>query len=127
MRHGSLKLKAQFLCGNAIALGPGKVDLLEAIADTGSISAAGRRLGMSYRRAWLLVDEMNRCFEGPLVATRGARGAIVTALGDQTRRAYRQLEAKLDRSLAADPAFKLLSQSLRTDPLPHKAGTASSR
>lgn len=120
MRHGSLKLKAQFLCGESIALGPGKVDLLDAIAATGSISAAGRQLGMSYRRAWLLVDEMNRCFNSPLVATRGARGAVVTTLGERARHAYRDLEAKLDRSIEADAAFALLSRSLRPAPLPNQ-------
>ena len=51
--------------GDHYAMGPGKADLLEAILETGSISAAGRKLNMSYRRAWLLVDEMNKCFRGP--------------------------------------------------------------
>ena len=62
--------------GTDIAVGPGKIDLLEAIAKTGSITAAARALGMSYRRAWLLVDTMNRCFEEPVVAaeTGGKRG-----------------------------------------------------
>lgn len=50
-------------------MGLGRADLLEAIWSDGSISAAGRALGMSYRRAWLLVDEMNRCFDPPLVDT----------------------------------------------------------
>ena len=66
MRLGALKLKAQLFCGEEPAMGPGKADLLEAIARTGSISAAGRALGMSYRRAWLLVDAMNRCWAEPL-------------------------------------------------------------
>lgn len=56
MRVGALKLKLQLVCGDGFALGPGKADLLDAIAREGSISAAGRALGMSYRRAWLLVD-----------------------------------------------------------------------
>src|SRR6478735_7544538 len=62
--------------GDDIAVGPGKVDLLEAIDATGSISAAARSLGMSYRRAWLLVDTMNRCFRAPVVAAEagGKRG-----------------------------------------------------
>jgi molybdate transport system regulatory protein len=62
-----LKLKLQLYCGSEIAMGPGKAVLLQAIGRTGSISAAGRALGMSYRRAWLLVDTMNRCFGKPLV------------------------------------------------------------
>ncbi|WP_066713652.1 winged helix-turn-helix domain-containing protein, partial [Sphingomonas adhaesiva] len=83
MRHGPLKLKAQILCGEAIALGPGKADLLEAIAEHGSISAAGRALGISYRRCWLLVDEMNRCWRERLVVTGrgGGGGAAVTDAG----------------------------------------------
>lgn len=65
------------MAGEDIAIGPGKADLLSAIAETGSIAAAGRRLDMSYRRAWLLVETMNRCFRAPLVeaAKGGARAA----------------------------------------------------
>jgi molybdate transport repressor ModE-like protein len=74
MKIGPLWLKLQIACGDALALGPGKADLLDAIKTHGSISAAGRALGMSYRRAWLLVDEMNRCFDPPVVETlRGYR------------------------------------------------------
>src|SRR5665213_857482 len=79
---GPLKLKAQLLCGDELAMGPGKADLLEAIRTEGSISAAGRKLGMSYRRTWLLVDTMNRCWAQPLVdATPGggeSRGTRLT-------------------------------------------------
>ncbi len=62
-----LKLKAQVLCGEELAMGPGKADLLDAIDREGSISAAGRAMGMSYRRTWMLVDTMNRCWAEPLV------------------------------------------------------------
>jgi len=82
--------------GDRYAMGPGKADLLEAIQATGSIAAAARSLGMSYRRAWLLVDEMNRCFITPLVAPRlgGARGggATVTELGQEALALYRELQ-----------------------------------
>ena len=63
MPHPSsgLKIKLQLYCGDEIAMGPGKADLLEAIERAGSISAASRAMGMSYRRTWLLVDAMNRC------------------------------------------------------------------
>ncbi|MBW8306976.1 MAG: LysR family transcriptional regulator [Thiobacillus sp.] len=65
-------LSFRLILGDDIALGPGKVQLLEAIRDTGSIAAAGREMGMSYKRAWHLVDTMNRCFESPLVeASKG--------------------------------------------------------
>jgi len=79
------------------SLGPGKVALLEAIRDTGSISAAGRRLGMSYRRAWLLVDALNRAFEDPVIETstggREGGGALLTATGNEVIRRYRKIEA----------------------------------
>ncbi|WP_316413839.1 winged helix-turn-helix domain-containing protein [Mesoterricola silvestris] len=82
--------------GDHYAMGPGKADLLEAIQETGSISAAGRKLGMSYRRAWLLVDEMNACFREAVVATRlgGVKGggAVVTDLGLEAVRRYRALQ-----------------------------------
>jgi molybdate transport system regulatory protein len=86
--------------GARIALGPGKADLLEAIERTGSISRAAIDLGMSYRRAWLLVDMMNRCFLSPLVATtkQRSRGAALTAAGRRVLSLYRRIEA---RSLAA--------------------------
>ena len=87
-----LKLKLQLYCGDEIAMGPGKADLLEAIAREGSISAAGRALGMSYRRAWLLVDAMNRCWREPLVATTpgGAAkgGARLTEFGRDVLHRY---------------------------------------
>ncbi|KMO34475.1 winged helix-turn-helix domain-containing protein [Methylobacterium aquaticum] len=79
-----------------IRVGPGKIHLLEAIAAHGSISAAGRALGMSYRRAWLLVDELNRAFAEPVVAGQaGGRrggGARVTPLGERLVASYRAVE-----------------------------------
>ena len=94
----SEELKIRILLGDLIAFGPGKADLLEAIQATGSISAAGRTLGMGYRRAWALVDTMNRCFRRPLVeaAPGGARGggAQVTELGTEVLAAYRRLLEK---------------------------------
>ena len=65
--HARVKFKIQLYCGDEIAMGPGKADLLDAIRTCGSISAASRSLGMSYRRTWLLVDAMNRCWSQPLV------------------------------------------------------------
>lgn len=69
-------IKVRLLSDGEIAMGPGKADLLEAIHETGSISGAARRMDMSYRRAWLLVGVMNRCFRAPLVqsAVGGQRG-----------------------------------------------------
>ena len=110
-----LKLKAQLLSGGELALGPGKADLLAAIAATGSISAAGRSLGLSYRRGWLMVDVMNRCWRAPLVATAqgGPRGggAALTPLGEAVLERYRGLEAAL-AAAAAGPAAALLADLL---------------
>lgn len=97
----SLKIKLQVMCGQEIAMGPGKADLLDAIAAHGSISAAGRALGFSYRRAWLLVDAMNRCWAQPLVLARGgAAGAEVTPFGRQVLAAYRVLQASAGAATA---------------------------
>jgi molybdate transport system regulatory protein len=118
---GPLKLKAQLYCGTEIAMGPGKADLLEAIAREGSISRAGKALGMSYRRTWLLVDAMNRCWSERLVETTpgggGNRGARLTASGAQVLGLYRAIEADLDRA-AAGAALTTLSELLRPAPLP---------
>jgi molybdate transport system regulatory protein len=87
-------------------LGPGKVALLEAIGRCGSIAGAGREFGMSYRRAWLLVDELNRMFSRPLVEARGGGrnggGAELTSLGAEIVGRYRKVEAALKRSAAGD-------------------------
>jgi len=89
-------------------MGPGKVSLLEAIAETGSISAAARRYGMSYRRAWLLVNEMNQALREPAVATAtgGAfgGGARLTTVGEEIVRRYRRVEATAYEAAAADIA-----------------------
>lgn len=85
-----------FLDGDAM-LGPGKAALLEGIARTGSISAAGRELGMSYKRAWMLVEALNAMFRAPLVesARGGPRGggAALTDTGRQVLALYREIEA----------------------------------
>jgi len=90
----------------AIAMGPGKADLLALIGRTGSISAAAREMGMSYRRAWMLVDTMNRSFRAPLIETltggRKGGGARVTTLGREVLRRYRAMEAKAARSVAKE-------------------------
>lgn len=120
MRVGSLKLKAQLFCGDEPAMGPGKADLLEAIDQSGSISAAGRALGMSYRRAWLLVDSMNRCFHERLVETTAgggrAKGARLTSVGRDVLARYRVLEARLAEAAGDD--LKALEAFLRASPLP---------
>jgi len=98
----------RILFRKAIAMGPGKAELLRAIEETGSISAAARSLGMSYRRAWLLVDTMNQCFKSPVVETltggqRGG-GAHVTDLGHDVLRRYMEMEAKAAASVQKEMA-----------------------
>lgn len=80
-----------------LAVGPGKIALLEAIDETGSISAAGRKLRMSYRRAWLLVDALNKTFDAPVLMTatggKEGGGTALTPLGLEVVRRYRRAEA----------------------------------
>ena len=101
-----VQFRLRFSRGDDIAVGPGKVDLLEAIQASGSISGAARSLGMSYRRAWLLVDTMNRCFRAPLVeAEAGGKrggGARLTRLGAEVIERYRRIERDAARAGAAD-------------------------
>ena len=122
MSGAQLKLKTQIMLGDEIAMGPGKADLLEAIEKTGSISAAGRALGMSYRRTWLLVDTMNRCWKDPLVetATGGSHGggARLTVLGKQVVKSYRVMQ-KLVTECVDSSAFSELLNAVR--PIPKSA------
>lgn len=91
-----------------IAIGPGKADILEGIRETGSIAATGRRMGMSYKRAWLLVESMNACFENPLVETsRGGQtrgGATLTPEGEKVLACYRRMEALTAQAIEAEMA-----------------------
>ena len=88
--------RLRVLIGQVTALGPGKASLLEAIDATGSISAAARQMGMSYRRAWNLVDSMNGDFVKPVVKTnsggKGGGGASVTKFGKEIIERYREIE-----------------------------------
>ncbi len=89
-------LRIRIVFGEDAMLGPGKADLLERIRETGSIAAAGRAMSMSYKRAWMLVDEMNNAFRDPLVdSTRGGAkggGARLTEAGEEVLVNYRKLE-----------------------------------
>ncbi len=109
------KLFLRLDLGGAARLGPGKVRLLETIEEQGSISAAGRALKMSYRRAWLLVDELNSYFRGPVVTTTlgGAGGgrAKVTPLGRSVIRAYRAIESDAEKLLRRHGKALALSSS----------------
>jgi len=91
---------------NGVRLGPGKVALLEQIAEHGSIRAAGAALGMSYRRAWLLGDEINRMFKQPSIFTRhggkSGGGAGLTPFGETLLACCRRMEAEARRALGGD-------------------------
>ena len=119
----TIKLKLQVLCDDAIAMGPGKADLLDQIIATGSIASAARQMGMSYRRAWQLVDVMNRCWSDRLVETvpgRAAGGASLTEIGTTVLSQYRALQHSLDECAAQDGWHKLAAL-IRDAPLAHQA------
>jgi molybdate transport system regulatory protein len=99
--------RLKIVLGEETAIGPGKADLLGLIAETGSIAAAGRRMSMSYRRAWLLVDEMNQMFKTPVVTTAkggkgGGGGAVLTVLGKDVLKRYRNMQTVTARAIAED-------------------------
>ena len=98
-----LKPQIRILFRKAIAMGPGKADLLRAIDETGSISAAARQMEMSYRRAWLLVDTMNQAFKSPVVVTltggKAGGGATVTEFGKEVLQRYSAMEQKARASV----------------------------
>lgn len=102
MELSRLRLRLYF--GDQLMFGPGKADLLQGIADEGSISAAGRRMGMSYKRAWMLVEEMNAAFAVPLVASarggQGGGGARLTETGAEVLRLYREVLARAEAAAA---------------------------
>jgi molybdate transport system regulatory protein len=100
----SIHLRAQLAPG--VAFGPGKADLLEGIRETGSIAAAGRRMRMSYKRAWQLVEELNHLFREPLVEAAkggaGGGGARLTRMGDNVLACYTRMRASATEAVAAD-------------------------
>ena len=109
LRHPDrLGLHVRVVLDGAVAMGPGKADLLEGIAETGSIAAAGRRMGMSYKRAWSLTEALNAMFATPLVDAAkggaGGGGAALTPLGQRLLDAYRRLEQASEQAGAAELA-----------------------
>lgn len=104
-----------------LRFGPGKADLLEGIDALGSIAGAGRRMGMSYKRAWELVGELNRCFDAPLIdASKGGKGgggASLTPLGKKLLQSYRTMQAAAHKAARAELA--LMRRHLR-EPAPEE-------
>ena len=128
-----IRLTVRVDFGSDRALGPGKIKLLETIGQTGSISQAGRALGMSYRRAWVLVDDLNHRFSKTVVLKKpgGVQGggATLTAFGQDLIAKYRAIEAKA--AAAAMRQLHELEVSLR-EPAPRsgrriKTATRSDR
>jgi len=102
------RFRIRVISGETIAVGPGKIDLLEAIARTHSITAAAKAIGMSYRRAWILVDEINAALKRPAVSSaKGGEhggGSRLTATGEALVELYRGIEARAAESCAAEIA-----------------------
>jgi molybdate transport system regulatory protein len=109
------QIRLRFALKGDVAMGPGKADLLAHVAETGSITAAAKKMNMSYRRAWLLIAELNDCFKTPIVETAkggrgGGGGASLTPLGVDLLKRYHAMVAKTERSIASD--FKALANRL---------------
>lgn len=115
-------LTLRILGRDSPAMGPGRAELIARIDRSGSISAAARAMGMSYRRAWQLVDAINESFREPVVVTavggRRGGGAVVTAFGKHLVERYRVMERKASAAIAAD--VKQFSRQLRKPPARRK-------
>jgi molybdate transport system regulatory protein len=107
--------RLRITCGDNVALGPGKAELLALLDQTGSIAEAAKRMGMSYMRAWTLIRTLNGCFKEPLVApVRGGKnggGATLTARGHEALALYQQMERDCDE--AARTTWPQLARLLR--------------
>jgi molybdate transport system regulatory protein len=105
-RGPEVRFRMRVMQEDTIALGPGKVSLLEAVREHGSISAAARSLNMSYRRAWLLMDELNRALKSPAtVSEHGGQsggGSTLTPVGEEIIRLYRGIEARAAAACASE-------------------------
>ena len=103
---GMARLKLTIILNSGARIGPGKASLLESVRDTGSISAAARAMGMDYKRAWLLIDSLNRAFEMPVVERMtggpGGGGARLTAFGEELLARYRRLQDAAEDLAAED-------------------------
>jgi molybdate transport system regulatory protein len=100
------RFRLRVMSGEVISIGPGKIALLEAIDQTRSITAAAKAMGMSYRRAWMLVDQVNASLATPAVAstTGGERGgsSALTEVGTELVALYRRIEARAAKAAASD-------------------------
>ncbi len=112
------KPRFRIMADDAIALGPGKIDLLEAIQQKGSISQAAKEIQLSYKRAWDMVDTMNHCFKEALVISstggKGGGGARLTPLGNKMILLYRAMEATAEKSI--QPEWNAIKRFLKQPP-----------
>lgn len=119
--HRQPHFQLRLVSGKDVVIGPGKADLLDAIGRTGSISSACREMGLSYKKAWQLINTMNQHFAWPVIATTSGGsqrgGAEITELGQQVLQQYRALQARLDPNLAAEAGglLDLLAQAPDAD------------
>ena len=102
------RLRVSIVFESGARIGPGKARLLESIRDTGSISAAAREMGMSYKRAWLLLDSINQAFIEPVVMAAtggsGGGGATLTPFGAEVLERYRRMQDQANRNARDDLA-----------------------
>ena len=114
------RVKISIIFESGARIGPGKARLLASIRDTGSISAAARDMRMSYKRAWVLLDSMNRAFTEPVVTAApggaGGGGASLTEFGAELLERYRRIHARADVQSADDLAA--LARHARAEPTP---------
>jgi molybdate transport system regulatory protein len=102
------RVKLTVVLNNGARIGPGKAALLESIRATGSIAAAAKAMTMDYKRAWLLIDSLNRAFDAPVVERRagglGGGGAVLTGRGEELLARYHRLQAGATELAAEDLA-----------------------
>lgn len=124
----TVRFRVDFTAG--CSLGPGKIALLEGIARTGSLRQAAREIGMSYRRAWLLIDQVNQSFDTPAtsatVGGSGGGGATLTPFGQELIERYRALEQTI-QSLSREALAPLAAQAKTGPRAKTKGGTRNAR
>jgi molybdate transport system regulatory protein len=130
VRHPQkLGARLRIILGPEVAIGPGKAELLAGIRETGSIAASGRRMNMSYKRAWLLVEAMNAQFTGPLVVKEKGGvpvgGAKLTDLGERVLDLYRRMQLRAEAAI--EPQLDALQGLLSTKRAKPRARRAAAR
>ncbi|HHY48782.1 MAG TPA: LysR family transcriptional regulator [Alphaproteobacteria bacterium] len=124
---GPIRLNLRLTFPGGIPLSHGKAELMELIRETGSIRQAAARMDMSYRRAWLLVDELNHLFREPAIGTKqggkSGGGAALTEFGEELLKRFRAMEARTMRTLARDLEWLAANRPPQEDPPTGAPGT----